>query len=49
MNSLSHIDSKTYICNDCGQKESFLHLRPEMTDEVDAQIYMRFKKRLGKI
>ena len=48
MNSLSHIDNKTYICNDCGQKESFITTSPHMVDEVDIEIYQRWKKRCGK-
>ncbi len=49
MNSISHIDNKTHICNDCGQKESFVHLADSnLFDEIDVEIYARFKARLGK-
>jgi len=48
MNSLSHVDNKTMICNDCGQKESFIHLEGSLVDKVDVDIYERFKTRLGK-
>ena len=48
INSLSHVDNKTYICNDCGQKESFIHLNTEGIDQIDMDIYFRFKTRLGK-
>lgn len=48
MNSLSHVDDKTYICNDCGNKESLLNLSPSNCDKIDLDIYIRFKQRLGK-
>lgn len=48
MNSISHIDNRTYICNDCGKKESLLNLCPDMCDKIDLEIYIRFKERLGK-
>ena len=47
-NSLSHVDNKTYICNDCGQKESAIHLGGIPVDQIDIEIYERFKKRAGK-
>jgi len=45
-NSLSHVDNVTYICNDCGQKESFINLNPQMVDKIDVDIYERFKERV---
>ena len=46
MNALSHIDNKTYICNDCGNKESLVNLDPSSVDQVDFDIYERFKMSL---
>ena len=46
MNSLSHVDNKTFICNDCGAKESAIHLGGTPVDQVDIDIYERFKMRL---
>ena len=47
-NSLSHIDNKTYVCNDCGAKESYMETAPYLTDEIDVGIYNRFKERCKK-
>jgi len=48
LNSLSHIDNKTYICNICGQNESFIGINPSMVEPIDIDIHERFKKRLEK-
>jgi hypothetical protein len=49
MNSVSHIgNNKTHICNDCGKKESFIHLAPDQVDDVDLAIYNRWKTRCEK-
>ena len=48
MNSLSHIDDKTYICNACGQVESMLFLDTKNVTTGDVDNYYKFKKSLGK-
>ena len=48
MNSISHIDDKTYICNDCGKKESLLFLDAKNVSIGDADNYYKFKDVLKK-
>lgn len=48
MNSLSHVDNTTYICNDCGQAESLIFLDAKQCSKQDADNYYRFKKRCKK-
>jgi len=35
LNSLSHRDGKTYICNDCGVEESFIDLGMVLPTEIE--------------
>lgn len=46
MNSISHLDNKTYICNNCGQVESLIHLDLKHISTEQADNYFKFKKEL---
>ena len=46
MNSLSHLDDTTYICNDCGSVESMIHLDLKLITTEQVDNYFKFKKEL---
>ncbi|MCZ6583065.1 MAG: hypothetical protein O6761_07850 [Thaumarchaeota archaeon] len=46
MNSISHLDNETYICNACGQVESLIHLDLKNITVEQADNYYKLKKEL---
>lgn len=48
LNSLSHIDNKTYICSKCGTHSGLCDMNYE-TDKVEILMHERFKAKLEVI
>jgi len=46
INSLSHLDNKTYICAECGKQSGMCDMGYQ-NDIVEIEMHKRFKKELG--
>lgn len=46
LNSLSHLDNKTYICAICGLQSGLCDMSYQ-DDPVEIEMHQRFKKELG--